>query len=1022
MAGSSSDATTVQMTGAAAVGEQPLDITDQRTINLFSELLSMLAKELTEHELTHARLLCSHQGVPAGELETDDAVEFLRVLEKHDLIGEDKTQFLKELLEKSDISAGIDFVKEYEEKRRTHIQNVEILLGKRDPFFVGRTTFVSRILEVFGNQGHDKCRCVLVYGLAGTGKTKLAVESSAIYKEQAGCGTRLLRVNLRKATNMEEVGLWILNTVTGKQITQKQFDMELVKKWIMNCLQDTVLLLDNADDILNPSSYSKDHFVNTLSDLLSITNCHVKFLLTSRHPVDFMGLKELPNFKEVKLEPLPVRKSLQLLTKMFNHAKGLSGMVSVGGEALQDEESLVEIAKLCGNNPQALRAVASRLSSGFSPRSLVEYLKCPEGAQRVLDPGSLGSSQAVQDERKDFEDQPLVLNSLGAMYEQLPLNLKESLLKLSVFPSSFSLSQGAKVVGKKPSDAVIKFDLEDLKKWSLLERDDDSILDTGLSDEEPYYFMHPLVRSVCLSKIGSSEIHKAAYEDALRRFLAYIADLLKDLTQLGHRDFASALARFESDKTNVLHYLELGMGNKFGCEVIAEQENPASDVPLPKTEGLFSIFETFLDPSKRLEYYTNMSIRMLSRGEQEAWAYLRGWMADELYVRAKYDEAWNAVEEPLKVLKARASDPAIGRTNDLERAEAQLLYVKGRILVARRKYKDGIAILEQALKIQERLLGNHSLTARCLNGLGHAYFNKADDDRLCIGATEAHEYHLKAWEMLVKITNGKPEKHFDAPMYLLNIGATFHQMGKKFKRSNKKNADEYFNLAIKNYHEAYDLERALKLSNSPNTAFVLKNMAMSYCEMEEYEKALPLATDAVNIREETIGVHPTTARNLFFIGSLYDSLGDECKKSKKPEDRTKPPENYKLALEYYNRAFEMEVKLGPSNHSIEYDDLKTDLQDVLRKLHMNKELDKYRRMFKAADKGTPDLGDLSMDLRSVSGQASPSRKRSPDRMDAEDGHTGTSDDDEMAGPSRQRAPGPVFPDENPSKRSKCSMS
>ncbi|XP_038050899.1 uncharacterized protein LOC119724049 [Patiria miniata] len=992
MAGSSSDATTVQMTGAAAVGEQPLDITDQRTINPFSELLSKLAKELMKHERQQIRLLCSHQGVPAEELETDDAVELLRVLEKHNLIGEYKTVFLKKLLEISDCSAGIDFVKEYEEMRGKYLQKVEILLRKQDPLFVGRTTFVSRILKVFADRGHNKCRCVLVYGLAGSGKTKLASLSCKIYKEQARCGTRVHPVNLHKATKMEEVGLWILKTATGKQIDPKEFKMTMVNKWIMDCIHDTVLLLDNADDILDPSSRSKNRFVKTFTDLLSISNKHVKFLLTSRYPVDFMGLRKLPNFMEVKLESLQVRESLELLKKIINHAKGFSGTVSVGAEALKDEKSLAEIANRCDNNPKALHAVASHLRRGFSPRSLVELMKCPEGAQRVLDSGSLGVSQAVQDKRKDFEDQPLVLNSLGAIYNQLPLPLQESLLKLSVFQSSFSLSQGAKILGKEPPDAISK-NLEKLKRLSFLERDE---------YDEPYYFMHPLVRSVCLSRIGYSGIYKEAYEDALRRFLAYIADLLKDLTRLGHRDFASTQARFESNKTNILHYLELGMGHKFGCQVNAEQENTASDVPLPDMrDGLFNIFETFLDPTKRLEYYENMSIRMLSSGEREAWAYLQGWMADELYVRAKYDEAWKAVEEPLKVLKARASDPTIGRTNDLETAEAQLLYVKGRIMVARRKYKDGIAVLEQALTIQERLLGNHSLTARCLNGLGHAYFNKADDDCLCIGATEAHEYHLKAWEMLVKITNGKPEKHFDAPMYLLNIGSTFHQMGKKFKCSNKKKAHEYFNLAIKKYHEANDLARALKLSNSPNTAFILKNMAMSYCEMEEYEKALPLATDAGNIREEIIGVHPTTARNLFFIGSLYDSLGDENKKSKKPEDKTQSQENYKLALEYYNRAFEMEVQLGPSNHSIEYDDLKEDLQNVLRKLHMDKALDKCWRIFKAADAGTVDLGDLSMDLKSGSGPAPPSRKRSPDRMDAAD--------DEMAGPSRQQASGKQTP-------------
>ena len=68
--------------------------------------------------------------------------------------------------------------------------------------------------------------------------------------------------------------------------------------------------------------------------------------------------------------------------------------------------------------------------------------------------------------------------------------------------------------------------------------------------------------------------------------------------------------------------------------------------------------------------------------------------------------------------------------------------------------------------------------------------------------------------------------------------------------------------------------------------------------------------------------------------------------------------NYKLALEYYNRAFRMEVELGPSNHSIEYDDLKDDLKKLLKeKLHMDKELEKYRRMFKVRSSSDRGLSD-----------------------------------------------------------------
>ena len=394
------------------------------------------------------------------------------------------------------------------------------------------------------------------------------------------------------------------------------------------------------------------------------------------------------------------------------------------------------------------------------------------------------------------------------------------------------MSQGARILGNADSHDHARFDLEDLKKWSLLEREVFDALGFGLDEDEPHYYVHPLVRSVSLNKIGSSGLYKIAYEDALRQFFSYIADLLNDLTQLGHRDFSRALAKFEVDKTNVLHFLELGMGNKFGCQEIGKsKQGVSSDVPLPDTkEGLFSMFETFLDPSKRFEYYKNMSIKMQSSNEPEAWAYLKGWMADELFVRAKYDQAWETVEEPLQMLKQR--EAVTGRTNDLERAEAQLTYVKGRILVARRRYKEGISILEKTLLMQQRRLGDHSLTARCLNALGHAYYNKTDEERHASGVAEAHEYHKKAWKMLEKITGNKPENHFDAPMYLLNIGASYHQMGKKCKPSDKKKANMYFDLAIQNYKQAHELERALKLSNTPNTAFTLKNMAMSHCEMQ----------------------------------------------------------------------------------------------------------------------------------------------------------------------------------------------
>ena len=53
---------------------------------------------------------------------------------------------------------------------------------------------------------------------------------------------RLCPVDLCKATKMEEVGLWILNTVRGSQILQQQFEMALVETWIKECSQGIVVI------------------------------------------------------------------------------------------------------------------------------------------------------------------------------------------------------------------------------------------------------------------------------------------------------------------------------------------------------------------------------------------------------------------------------------------------------------------------------------------------------------------------------------------------------------------------------------------------------------------------------------------------------------------------------------------------------------------------------------------------------------------------------------------------------------
>ena len=65
-----------------------------------------------------------------------------------------------------------------------------------------------------------------------------------------------------------------------------------------------------------------------------------------------------------------------------------------------------------------------------------------------------------------------------------------------------------------------------------------------------------------------------------------------------------------------------------------------------------------------------------------------------------------------------------------------------------------------------------------------------------------------------------------------------------------------------------------------------------------------------------------------------------------PLDKKTSDQHFTDALEYYNKALKMEMQLGPRGHSIEYEDLKTDLQSLLKKRQGDKtELETYQRIF-----------------------------------------------------------------------------
>ncbi|XP_072034457.1 uncharacterized protein [Amphiura filiformis] len=756
-------------------------------------------------------------------------------------------------------------------------------------------------------------------------------------------------------------------TSVGRQVSAKDFDLSMVNDWVQSCTQqENVILMDNADELLQPLSLSRDHFMNMMLELMSTQNPKVKIIITSRYAMR-RALRDKPNYEEIEVKALQVRESIRLLVKECQMAPG--------GEKTIAEDTAKEIAHHCGNNPQALRAVAKRLKSGTRPERIAEMLRKPHLASRVLDPGLLGSTSLEEDEQEKVK-QNLVLQTLKTTFEMLPERLQEALVQLSVFPGSFDRHKAKVILGMEDIEAV-DLDIDDLLQWGLVECEEFRGFEFYMEDiKDRQFTIHPLVRTICMVEGMKGEKHNAAFVGALDRMCEYVTNLMEELATEGHTDYTQALTRFEEEKPIVTNYLEMDMGETFGGFKIASPLLEAEDSAKERArltsskfaESIYHLFECFMDVQKLEQFFRCKVQQMKDKNEMEAWALLSGWLADQYMVQAKYSEAYQTLVDPMNWLKS-LPEPL---SRDAELARAQCLAIQGRYLSDNpdHNYKEAIKVLEQSLSIRKKHLGDNSLTARCLNFLGHVYHRKGDD------ASKTKSYHEQAWEMLARITNGHPEQHFDAPTFALNIGSAYHQLGntEMDKRQTSK-AKEYYRHAISFYDKAQEIEKRLRLEGNPNTAVILKNKAMSYCEMEEYENALPLAVRSAELRKKGIGTHPDTARSLYFVGSLYHDLGKKERKASKAQAEEIP--SFQDAMKYYKEALKYEWKLGKDRRSWEYPHLKEDFMKLLKQMHEDPQ--PYQRLFHKAEEGSfegtmPEKPKADEDDGANTSSGSPKRK------------------------------------------------
>ncbi|XP_071487617.1 uncharacterized protein [Diadema antillarum] len=870
---------------------------DPTTISRFRWLIVYLSGEFTAEDLDRAKSLVKDR-LGARYQKIDEPLKFFDALEEENLIHEGDTEYLKTLLHYSSRDDLIIEVESYERERKVVCRQFSRNPLLRDGPFFGRKVIMDRIVGIL-DQSYDHIHCIGISGMPGSGKTRLAKEATY----------RLLRygevifVDLRELQHVEDIFFSIMSRL-GKEC--RDFEPDLLystfRFYDPKKHAGAVIILDNADKPLDPGTDEKPnevygYFVRMIENILNLPNSKVKLVITSRVGLEHTHInsRHLQCFRLEGENELDLEDAVEIVKY---HA---------GKTEVKDDEA-VKLVELCGKIPLALKVVSSRFQDGtISPHEMIRHLshRNDDQAQRLVGSLShLGLAKADQ-----------LTMSLLSTVERLPIVHQRNIIRLSVVPGSFDMKAAQEILGYPKNDPVgLKLDLQALKYRSLLESGLEET-EGKISSDSPRYSIHLLLRSF-LQQMCADDTQDLAKEYAKgeQGFIQHFGKKMRRTTKTFQKDFRKALASKQNEKANFMYLLN--------C--IKTKHLPTEK----ESDWLHTAVELMMVPKERLSFYRTCKQRAKAEGQLAIYAEFCCFESQQLLdlgfdvqvILPLFDEA----EEILAELPNQDSD-------SVQLSYATLYHFRGNLFARRLKATDALKPLEKALKIRKKVLGDNFLTARTLNVLGQAMHSAAHVENMGYihqDMLRAIDYYRRAVDMCTRITGS--EKHVDIPTFLLNIGACLHEM------SRYKQAIEYFKKSL-------DLETQLGMDGTTETCVTLKNMAMSYFVEEKYDDAIPLALRALEGRQKLHGVHPNTARSLYFVGSIYLA-------SKK----------YRDARTYFDKALEMEETLWSRGmpHSPDWDLLKEKFRRLLVSQGNNQALHRYHKRFKAADKKS-NQGEIS---------------------------------------------------------------
>ena len=680
---------------------------------------------------------------------------------------------------KLDIESRLEILEQKSKRDQSSIE-LSSSLPDKVPNVFGREEVIEEVKQDIQS---GTVAAVVITGGPGFGKTTVAKEVAhelAIEKDRT-----VLFCTLRSKETFDEVATEMIlhcgeiysqlpnNPEQNlKQWSQQLNNLEEVKK-------NVTFVLDNADDVLE--SEDRQKFVSILKYMRTLSGQRVTFLVTSRKVFTDPDLQ----MKEKRMPSLSDE----------NARKVLKSRVS-DQEILKTLSRTEELAQLCGGVPLALHIVGLHLSYIEQDR-LIKSLK--DKPLEILEEGELSLQKAIQTS----------FNLLQSKCQQ------EALVLLSLFPGSFDVNAAKAVIEVATDQDPIKV-LLSLVKGPLVEK------------SGPYrYEIHPLIQHF-LKKIGQSEPSRYLKLLDRARTLActhFMSRIAENAGMYWSKDKCKeSIEAFNKDQNNFEYFLQIyargreiqDQGIVDACKAFME------DLPdkclylemcvLPKfyisfLERLLETFSLDHEPVHRVDILCLLGFESRKKGD-----------------RPKYKEL---MEEAEQIHSEKFTE---FERNPLSKTLFCNSYAFFLLQNNKDPHKEKILreTVETALKVSQEKFGDHPQTAVALKRAGQ--FEKSRNER-----DEAVRLLKEALKIFQKCLG----KHLLTAICLQDIANLYFQP----------NDNEGLDICLKLYAEAIEMFEDLGMSGNRVTILTLKNFATCHTEKGNFEEAMKLLTKAEKVAE-----------------------------------------------------------------------------------------------------------------------------------------------------------------------------